>query len=153
MNPLINISECDIDEVVKVLQQIPEFAFNRKSPQSEKKWIEERLKGVEHILLLAKVNEEIAGVKVGYNRWNDGSFYSWLGGVLPKHRRIGVAKALALKQEEMVKSLGYKSIVFKTRNRFRTMILFGISNGFDIVKVTRTAEITDYRIYLQKFLE
>ncbi len=152
MSHKIDIIECSIDDIATLLRQIPEFDFRSLPFQEEKLALIERLEPVESLLLMAKVNGQPVGFKVGYKRWNNGSFYSWLGGVLPNYRRMGVAKALAQKQEDWVKKKGYQSIIFKTRNRFANMLLFGINNGFNIIKVTKAATIADYRIYLQKFL-
>ncbi|WP_274474872.1 GNAT family N-acetyltransferase [Mangrovimonas aestuarii] len=72
------------------------------------------------------------GFKIGY-RINQKTFYSWMGGILEAYRRKGIAKQLALHQEEWVKSRGYSVLRTKSMNRFKPMMIFNLKNGFDIV--------------------
>lgn len=103
-----------------------------------------------HLLLSAEVAGEIAGFKVGYER--DSSFYSWMGGVRPEYRRMGIAKALAQRQEAWAKSRGYQHIRFKTRNYLKPMLIFALNNGFYISAVEKRTDPLSNRIWLEKVL-
>lgn len=126
-------------------RQLPEFS----EPYGEEE-IAERLHGVPHLVLIAFVDEQPAGFKVGYER--DGYFYSWLGGVLPGFRRHGIAQSLADAQEAWAREQGYGSVTFKTRNRHKAMLAFALRNGFDIVGFEEREEVGESRIWLRKGL-
>ncbi|MEL7533398.1 MAG: GNAT family N-acetyltransferase [Bacteroidota bacterium] len=137
----------DIQRVVALSQQLPEF----HQPYPAQVY-EQRLKAVPHLILLKRLREEDVAFKVGYQREKDGSFYSWMGGVLPQARRKGIALALALQQEAWAKAQGYKSIKFKTLNRHKQMLHFALGRGFDIIGVDAFPERGENRIWLQKEL-
>ncbi len=86
------------------------------------------------MILVAYMDSIPVGFKVGYDRDNDGTFYSWMGSVLPRYRRLGIAQALTQKQETWVKGRGYSAIRFKTRRCHKAMIAFGEKSGFTLTK-------------------
>ena len=86
------------------------------------------------IIVLTYFENSPVGFKIGY-RYNETTFYSWVGGVLSDFRRKGIAQELARKQEELVKKKGYKKLRTKSMNRFKPMLILNIKNGFDIVQV------------------
>ena len=88
----------------------------------------------EVVSLIAYQNEIPVGFKIGY-RYNENTFYSWVGGVLPKYRKQGIAKQLAETQEIVVKEKGYTKLRTKSMNRFKPMLILNLKNGFDIVQV------------------
>ena len=130
---------------IKVLSGLPEF-----DPMFEVEYYNSKIKTTDHLILLAFVDGKPAGCKLGYDRFKDGSFYSWLGGVLPEFRSKGIAKKLAQIQEEWVKENGYTSIKFKTLNRHKSMLQFALNNGFSIYNVKPKDELENYRIELIK---
>ena len=144
----IEILEGTIEEVVELSKKIPELV----NPH-EKKEYQKRMTNRKHLILIAYVNGEAAGFKVGYEKYSDGSFYSWMGGVLPVYRREGIARVLAEYQENWAKGEGYTSIRFKTRNSHQKMLLFAISRGFQIIEVIPREQISEYRILLERILE
>lgn len=83
-------------------------------------------------LCYSKVN--LVGFKIGY-RYNENTFYSWVGGVLPSMRKKGVARTLAALQEEKVREEGYLKLRTKSMNRFKPMMILNLKNGFDIIQV------------------
>lgn len=86
------------------------------------------------ISIIAYKGEEILGFKIGY-KYDETTFYSWVGGVLPNYRRKGIAKKLAEIQEKRVREKGYVKIRTKSMNCYKPMILMNVKNGFDIVEV------------------
>lgn len=141
----IDILESDIATIVQLSQAIPEF----QNPHGAAEY-HRRLDRVPHLILVAKMDNELIGFKVGYER--DGYFYSWMGGVIPKFRKMGIAKALADKQEEWARQNGYDSITFKTRNQHKGMLLFALKNGFDIIGFKEKEVVATNRILLRKRL-
>ena len=137
------INKGDIKTVVQLSTAIPEF-LNPHGPEEYHR----RLDDVPHLILVASVAEKPVGFKVGYER--DSFFYSWMGGILPDFRRMGIAKALADRQEDWARAKGYDSVTFKTRNAHKGMLIFALKNGFDIVGFKEKETIATNRILLRK---
>jgi predicted GNAT superfamily acetyltransferase len=142
---MITVGEGRLDDVMAVLQGIPEFD---NLPDAEAIMV--RLKDVPHLILTASDQGKAVGFKIGYER--DGHFYSWLGGVIPSCRKHGIAGLLADKQEQWAKAQGYTTIWMKTRNRFPAMLLMAIRRGFRITRIEPRDKIAEHRIVLTKSL-
>lgn len=141
------IRQGSIEEVISIIHACPEF--DRPYPESEYK---KRFVKTPHLILLAEVDGNLAGTKVGYERDNDGSFYSWMGGVLPAYRRLGIARKLAEAQEEWAMENGYTHVRFKTRNRHRNMLHFALSRDFYLIRVDHETDVWEHRIWMEKRL-
>ena len=141
--PIIEIIKGNIPTAVAISKEIPEF-----DGPPEVDVYQSRLAGVPNLILIAKVHGESAGFKVGYER--DGYFYSWMGGIKPAFRKMGIAKALADEQENWAKKQGYTTITFKTRNHHKGMLIFALGNGFDIIGFKAHDQVGDHRILLRK---
>lgn len=142
----ILIREGSITEAVALSMQVPEF----KAPHQAEEY-QKRLEGIPSLILVAESAGKIVGFKVGYAK-DEQLFYSWMGAVLPEFRQFGVAKALAIQQEEWARARGFTCIQFKTRNRLKAMLRFALGNGFDIIGVEPRETLAEYRIFLQKLL-
>ena len=103
------------------------------------------------IIILCSQHSQLLGFKIGY-RYNDTTFYSWVGGVLPESRNTGIAKQLAQLQEKGVKEKGYLKIRTKSMNRFKPMMILNLKNGFDITK-TYTNDKGQIKIVFEKLLK
>lgn len=114
---------------------------------------QQRLEGKKSLILVANYYNEPAGFKVAYDKYGDGSLYSWMGAVLPHYRKKGIAKSLASHQEAWAKQHHYKTIRFKTRNNLKPMLMFALNNNFNIISVETKQRIEDYRIILEKDLK
>lgn len=143
----LTIQPSSIAQAVAVSRLIPEF----ENPYDEVEYAK-RMTGKAQLLLVATVDGQPAGFKVGYARDGDGTFYSWMGGILPAYRRMGIAQALASHQERWAKQQGYRAIRFKTRNYLKGMLHFALQNDFHIVQVIQTDSVATYRIVLEKVL-
>ena len=86
------------------------------------------------ITILCYHNSLLVGFKLGY-RYDDTTFYSWVGGVLAHYRKQGVAQKLMKSQHDIARKKGFKKVRTKSMNRFKPMILLNLKNGFDIVNV------------------
>lgn len=139
------VREGSIEEAVSLSRKIPELINPHEVPVYE-----ERLSEKPHLILIATVDQEPVGFKVGYER--SATFYSWMGGVLPGFRQKGIAKLLAEEQEKWVIRHGYTTISFKTRNSHKGMLIFALKNGFNITGFISKNKIEDSRILLQKKL-
>jgi len=87
---------------------------------------------------LAFADGQVVGCKLGHER-QPGHYYSWLGGVLPSHRRLGIAAALMEQQHTWCRQQGYRRIRTQTFNRWRGMLLLNLQHGFDIVGTLQAA--------------
>ena len=79
-------------------------------------------------------NNQLVGFKIGYP-YDENIFYSWIGGVKQGFRQQGIAKHLALLQQQWAKKNGFVKLRTKSMNRFKAMIIMNLNNGFDITKV------------------
>ncbi len=143
----VTIRQGSIGEVVALSRQVPELT----DPYGEAVY-REKLAGKPHLILVACEGLFPVGFKVGYQREADGSFYSWMGGVLPDFRRRHAARLLAEAQEKWAVQQGYRRITCKTRNRHKAMLLFALKNGFRITAVEPQSDPEENRIWLEKVL-
>lgn len=139
------IKETTLETALAVLEKLPEFDALKPFDHYR-----EIMEGEKNLVLTAFEDGETIGCKIGYDRFHDGSFYSWLGGVIPNYRKSGVAKTLADYQENWAMENGFTSIKFKTQNRHKAMLQFALRNGFSIYRVIPKSELTHYRIELIK---
>lgn len=93
--------------------------------------------GSDNLLVVAVCDEEIVGFKLGYPI-SPTQFYSWIGGVSPKARRLGVGRRLLRLQEELVRSRGFEVLRVKSMNRFPSMLSLLIAEGYAITAVEGT---------------
>ena len=142
------IREGSIEEVLEIVPQIPEF----EHPYGRSEF-EERLKHNKSLILVSECDNKLQGFKCGYERDKTvASFYSWMGGVLPKHRRKGVAYALLGEMEAWCRQERYSYLQFKTLNKHRAMLLFALKSGFEITGLEDSTTDPEKRIWLTKKL-
>ncbi|MEL6986523.1 MAG: GNAT family N-acetyltransferase [Bacteroidota bacterium] len=139
----IEIKDGSIDDILNLSKKIPEFSYSKTRVEYE-----ERLQGVLHLIHIAYVDGIPAAYKVGYSK--EDHFYSWVGAVLPAFRRLGIARLLAEKQEAFVIKNEIQEIRFKTMNKFKGMLLMGISRGFKIIDLKKGENVSEYKILLSK---
>ena len=126
---------------------IPEF----EQPYSSQE-ISTRLLSTSALLLIAKIEGEVAGFKLGYQNADD-TFYSWLGGIVPDYRGLGLAKSLLEYQERWAKQQGYKLMEVKTQNCFPVMLNMLINNQYQITAMTADGQrLSQNKLHLQKQL-
>jgi ribosomal protein S18 acetylase RimI-like enzyme len=143
---LIHIREGAFQECVDLSSKIPEFNSPYKIEEYKK-----RCAG-KYLVLIAEIDNQSVGFKIGYDRFNNGSFYSWMGGVLPKFRRMGVAYSLANFQEKWATKNEFSSILLKTRQNHDGMIAFSLNRGFIITEETQITPVEETRIWMEKLL-
>lgn len=120
------------------LEQIVHFNYEifkgmyEKEPYSLKQY-QDKLKGMEPIILIAKEDEELAGDSISFGR--DNSFYVWILGVNKKHRGKGIGSSLLDKNEQFAQESGYESISAKVYNVSENMQHLLKQRGYEVVKV------------------
>lgn len=142
---LLRIRQGTISEAIAVLEQVPEL--QPLYPLTE---FQNRLDDCQYLILIAAVHGFPVGTKIGYERDSDGSFYSWLGGVLPEFRRRGIARALANEQEAWARNQGYETICVKTRRKHIAMLDFLKNDGFAQVGEIAKIPAEESRVLFEK---
>ena len=126
---------------------IPEFTNN-----CSKKDYLNRIDNNGFLILIAVVDKRIVGFKIGYDRYKDGSFYSWLGGVVPNYRKKRIATKLTKLFEEWSASEGYTKIIIKTRIKFKAMINLLLKEGYSLKQLISKTECENTRLIFEKKL-
>lgn len=106
----------------------------------------------EHLIQIAYFENIPVGFKIGYIISN-GLFYSWLGGVVPEYRSLGVAQALMSEQHEWCLKSGFFKIQTKTKNSFKDMLILNLKSGFSIIEVLPQDSGKESKILLEKVLK
>lgn len=142
----ISIRVGTIEEALSVEQRIPEF-----TEISTVEECKERIDNKPHLLLIARDNDIPIGYLIGYEAEN-GIFYSWLGGVSPGYRRMGIAQQLLEMQEIWAQHHGYEQIRAKSRNKYAGMLILLIKNGYQIVDLEQGDSVEQTKVVFQKSL-
>ena len=140
------IIETDLNTIFDIKQKLPEFHQAKDLSQ-----LQSRV-GDTYLALAYKLDDSLAGFKLGYALDSD-TFYSWIGGVLPQHRKKGIAKQLLSYQESWCESRGYKSIRVKSTNLFRPMLLMLIKNKYNIIGTEHSETFDTTKILFSKDLQ
>jgi len=93
---------------------------------------------------------KVIGYKIGYELTTE-KFYSWLGGVHPDYRHLGVASKLMGVQHRYLEKEGYRVVQTKTLNKWHSMLILNIKSGFDITE-TYIDRHRNLKIVLEKEL-
>ena len=147
MHNNIIVKEVLIEEAVKVNETIVEFGEAYK-----KDYFEGRYKGKNKLIIVAYVDGQAAGYIIGYDKYQDKSFYCWMAGVNPNFRKKGLLKALMEYEDKWAIKNGYNKIKIKTRNNRRDMLAYLVKYGFYFTKVEEYEDIVENRIYLEREL-
>ena len=122
----LHIETGKLKDAYEIALQIPEFESLYTLNE-----FEDRLEAATHLILIAYYKNKPVGFKIGYETLKNKNFYSWMGGVLPKYRKAGVAQLLLDFQEEWGIEKKYKRILVKTRKKHLSMINFLEKNNYD----------------------
>lgn len=102
-----------------------------------------------HHLLMGMIEGETVAFKLGYET-SATVFYSWLGGVTPDFRGLGIASDLMVRQHDWCRTQNYKRVQTKTQNRFREMFILNLRHGFAVTGCQDSDE--GLKIILEKSL-
>ena len=135
------------EQVFSLHQQIPEFDVD----SAMREQMIHRLHQVKHpITLVAHHENHPVGYLVGYERYS--SYYIWLAGVLPASRRQGVLAQLLARMEQWATEHKFRALTIKTRNRFKSMLLFLIAKDFQLIDIDKRESTDQHRLILEKKL-
>lgn len=125
---IIELSESITEEIAQEIASVFSEAFGTKTSSDFLERVNEK-QGL--LVTLAYIEGELAGFKIGYTKYR-GIFFSWLGAVLPRFHRKGIARALLLHQHLACSKLGYTEIQTETHGNNKGMLLLNIQEGFTI---------------------
>ncbi|MFQ5592419.1 MAG: GNAT family N-acetyltransferase [Phycisphaerae bacterium] len=111
-------------------------------PPVDVAFFERRLRHHKALLMVAELDQRPVGFSCGYEL-RPTTYYSWLYGVLPDARRMGIASQLMEAEHAWARDHGYEMIRFECYNQHRPMLLLAIKLGYDITGIrwdSRTAE-------------
>lgn len=92
-----------------------------------------RFQGRHNILcLVAQINNEAVGFYIGFEL-KPSVHFTWMVGVMPDARRMGIASQLIQTAQSWAKEQKYVSIRFECNNTHRAILHFGISEEYEIV--------------------
>ena len=138
----MNIDTATVADAWQVFAATPEFHFG----DITREVMHDRLSGPDTLILAAFDDGVPVAFKAGYDRYGDGSFYSWLGSVLPAARGHDLAQRLIDAQEAWARERGFVRIFVKTRNRFVGMRITLARAGYDIVGFERGEDRAEARL-------
>jgi len=135
------------NDAFSIHQQIPEFQIDSTTREQ----LVERINNVKHpLIMVAYVDNQPVGYLMGYERYS--SFYIWLAGVVPSHRRQGILVQLMKRIEQSAMKTNYNSLTIKTRNSFKSMLIFLISHDFKLIEIDKRHSVDSHRLILEKQL-
>lgn len=127
------------------MSQLFEACFGERPDADFAERVREKLRPMALIALEA---DTPIGYKLGYEERRK-VFYSWLGGVHPDHRRSGVARELMREQHAWAHAQGYEAVTTGSTNRFRSMIVLNLLEGFEITGTTQDPDGT-LKVWMRK---
>ena len=148
MKYIISVREGNLDEVLKVHQNIIEF--DEKYPSED--FFLDRYKNSEHVIIVAYCRDIPIGYIIGY-KIDDNVFYCWLAGVDVNYRRGGALTLMFDYLKKWCVERKYKKISIKTRNKYRNMLLYLVNNNWNFESVEKKDNVLEYRINLTLDLE
>ena len=100
--------------------------------------------------VLAYDAEQLVGFKIGRSE-DPREFESWRGGVLESHRRQGIARELAQRQEAWCRAQSFRVICTQTDPDNAAMLMLNLAQGF-IISGTDLKRAEKLRVHLVKTL-
>lgn len=132
---------------LKVLVHLNNQVFR---PDRDIEFFERRFRNRMNPLALgARVGSDAVGFMLGMEL-KPSVFFSWLVGVLPDARRMGVASQLLLAAEEWARERDYLAIRFETSNAHRAMLHFGVAAGYDIIGLRWDVDRSENLVIFEK---
>lgn len=141
MIPQVTYRQGSLDDVEQVLHAVPEIQ-NHDLMQS----MLDRVSAKQYLALVAYRGKQPVGCKLGYALDTD-NFYSWLGGVVKKHRGQGIAQQLLNEQEAWARKAGFTHLHVKSMNRYPAMLHMLIKNGYQVCGYEGAVETSKIRFH------
>lgn len=122
-------------------------------PARDAEFFRRRFVGRHNVLMLvASLDDRPVGFYAGFEL-KPMTFFSWLYGVSPDHRRTGVASQLMDAAHAWAQAHGYETMRFECHNQHRPMLHMAIKHGYDIVGIRWDHDRAANLVIFEKLLE
>lgn len=123
---IIPVGAGEVDTIVEIYNTI-------FSPDRDAEFFRKRFRGRHNVnMLVAMLDDRHVGFTIGFELMPL-TFFSWLCGVSPDFRRLGIATQLIKGQQAWAIDNDYGIIRFECQNQHRPMLHVAISEGYDLV--------------------
>jgi len=123
---IIPVGAGEIDTIAEIYNEL-------FSPARDREFFKKRFRGRHNVsMLVAMLDDRHVGFTIGFELMPS-TFFSWLCGVLPDFRRLGIATQLIKGQQAWAIDHNYSIIRFECQNQHRPMLHVAISEGYDLV--------------------
>lgn len=117
---------------VRLLAELYNQVFK---PGVDEEFFHDRFRGRHNVsMIVAVLDKQHVGFNVGFEL-TPMTYYSWVAGVLPDARRLGMATQLMQAQQAWASDHHYQTIRFECRNQHRPMLHLAITEGYDLVGI------------------
>ena len=122
-------------------------------PPVDEAFLERRLRYRHNVLLMvAELDKKPAGFSCGYEL-RPTTYYSWLYGVLPDARRLGVASQLMAAEQAWAIRQGYEMARLECYNRYKPMLILAIHTGYEIIGMRYDSHTGNNLVVFEKHLQ
>jgi GNAT superfamily N-acetyltransferase len=122
------------------------------NPRRDQDFFRDRFRGRHNVsMLVALLDDRHVGFAVGFELMPT-TFFSWLCGVLPDFRRLGIATQLIQAQQAWAIDHHYNIIRFECQNQHRPMLHVAITEGYDLVGIRWDTATGDNVVIFEKDL-
>ncbi len=104
------------------------------------------------LVMVAELDKRPVGFCCGYEL-RPSTYYSWLYGVLPDARRLGVASQLMAAEHAWAVRQGYEMTRFECYNQHKPMLIMAINTGYQIVGVRYDSHTSNNLVIFEKHLQ
>jgi GNAT superfamily N-acetyltransferase len=135
----------DLPVIVKLYNQI----FR---PPRDEDHFQRRYLGRHNVVqMVARLDHRPVGFLLGFEL-KPRVFFAWFYGVLPQHRRQGIASQLMEAVHSWCRLNDYESLRMECHNQHRAMLHLAINHEYDIIGLRWDTDRGDNLILLQKML-
>jgi len=114
-------------------------------------FFEQRLQHHNTLVMVAELEKQPVGFSCGYEL-RPSTFYSWLYGVLPDARRMGVATQLMDAEYAWVSHHGYEMLRLECYNNHTSMLQLAIKRGYEIVGIRWDSRTAQNLVVFEKYV-
>jgi ribosomal protein S18 acetylase RimI-like enzyme len=120
-------------------------------PPEDVAFFKNRVRNRETLVIVADLEGQPVGFSCGYEL-RPSTYYSWLFGVLPDARRLGIGSQLLAAEHAWAQQRGYEMARVECYNQQRAMILLAIHFGYDVVGIRYDSRTSNNLIIFEKHL-